>query len=334
MQKTMAARIIGTGSYLPERVVTNHDLAQMFDTSDEWIQQRSGIKERRFAAESETPAELAFQAATKALESANLTSQDIDLVLVATLSPDAFFPGTACFLHEKLGLNTQPAMDIRCQCSGFIYALNIAKLFIESRQYHRVMVVGSELHSRALDFSNEGRDTAVLFGDGAGAVILEGSEDIERGILSCHLHAQGEHARKLWIRSPGLANDRAVTKQHVDDRWCYPYMDGRFVFKNAVQRMPEVLTEALRANHLQSTDIDLFLFHQANLRINEFICESMKLDPNRTYNNIQRYGNCSAASIPICLDECLAEGKINDGDLICMTSFGSGFTWASAVIRW
>lgn len=338
MEARPSAVITATGMYVPPRVVTNEELATLMNTTDEWIQQRSGIRQRRWVAEDQAPADLALEAARQALEMAGLEPNDLELLLVATLSPDAFFPGTACFLHAKLGLRTQPAMDVRCQCSGFIYALETAKLFIESGQYRRLMVVGAEIHSKALDLTDEGRNTAVLFGDGAGAVILEarGHEGNGNGagILRTRLHAEGEHARKLWVQSPGLANDRAVTAAHVEAKMCVPKMDGKFVFKNAVVRMPEVLRECLDANQVSFEDVDLFLFHQANLRINEVVAGSLGIPPAKTYDNITQYGNCSAASIPMLLDECVRSGRVQAGDLISMTSFGSGFTWASTLVRW
>jgi 3-oxoacyl-[acyl-carrier-protein] synthase-3 len=320
--------------YVPPKVVSNFDLQQRMDTSDEWIQQRSGIRERRHVAPGVNTSDLAYEASRAALDAAGCKPEDLDLVIVATLSPDHYFPGTSAFLQAKLGLESTPAMDVRCQCSGFLYALNVGQLFVGSGQYNRVLICGAEVHSPALDMTTRGRDVAVLFGDGAGAAVLEPSDDPERGILSVHLHAQGEFAKRLWIEAPTMSETPYISHEQIDAGRIYPQMDGRFVFKHAVLRMPEVIREALTANAKSSSDVDLFVFHQANVRINEYAAQALEIPPEKLFNNIDKYGNCSAASIPMCLDECRRTGRLKDGDLVCLAAFGAGFTWASALIRW
>lgn len=330
----MPARIVSTGSYVPPRVVTNHDLTKLMDTSDEWIQQRSGICERRYVDDGVAPSDLGVQAAQKALASANLRTSDIDLLLVATLSAEHTFPGTSAFIQRKLGCTGIPAMDVRAQCSGFLYGLQVANGLVVSGLYKRVLFVAVEVQSRALDFSDQGRDTAVLFGDGAGAVILEQSTDPERGIMSVVLHSDGEHAEKLWVQYPSMASSPNVSPEIVAAGGCHPKMDGRFVFKHAVTRLPEVIQEVLTTTHLKPLDIDWWLFHQANLRINEHVASTLGISPNRCPYNIDRYGNCSSASIPILLDELVQSGSIKTGQLLALAAFGSGFTWGGAILRW
>jgi 3-oxoacyl-[acyl-carrier-protein] synthase-3 len=321
--------------YVPERVITNDDLARIMDTSDEWIRQRTGIQERRYIGEGQTPADLALEASRRALAAGGLDVGDIDCLLLATLSPQADFPGTSFFLHDLLGMGEIPCVDLRAQCSGFLYALSVADSFVRAGNHRRVLVVGCEVHSTGIDLSTEGRDVAVIFGDGAGAVVVEASDDDARGILEVRLHAEGRHAQKLWIEAPGsgFAPVR-ITHQHLEEKRHFPRMDGRFVFKHAVTRMPEVLLETLNAASLKVDDVDLFLFHQANLRINEFVARQLEIPPEKCLHNIERYGNCSAASIPMLLDEAVRAGRLAPGQLVSMTSFGSGFSWASAVARW
>ncbi len=326
--------ILASGMSVPDKVVTNADLEKLMTTSDDWIQQRSGIQERRFVETGTAPSDLAELACRRALDQAGLQINDIDLLLCATLSPDHFFPGTSAFVQRKLGMETAPAMDIRGQCSGFIYALNIGQLFVASSQYQRVLVCGTEVHSRALDFSDSGRDVAVLFGDGAGAVILGPTEDPERGILSFRLHTDGRFAEKLWLEGPGMAAEPFVSQEKLLDRTYFPKMEGRFVYKHAVHRLPEVVNEVLADHQLKPADVDHFFFHQANQRINEAVAHQLHLAPDRVHSNIARYGNCSAASIPMLLDEVHRLGNIKRGQLVCLAAFGAGFTWASALIRW
>ncbi len=322
---------------VPERVVTNDDLAALIDTSDEWIQQRTGIRERRWIVDGQTPADLATAACEQALRSAELGVEDIDFILLATLSPQHEFPGTSFFLHERLNAGDVPCVDLRAQCSGFLYALNFADSLILAGKCRRVLVVGCEVHSTGLDVSTGGRDVAVIFGDGAGAVILEANEDPDdpAGILQIRLHAEGKHAKKLWIDAPSSAEfPQRITHEMIDAGRHFPKMEGRYVFKHAVTRMPEVLLESLSAASVKLDDVGLFLFHQANLRINEFVAGKLEIPAAKLFNNIERYGNCSAASIPMLLAEAARSGLLVRGQVVSMTAFGSGFTWGSAVLRW
>ena len=331
------SKIVGTGMYVPGRVVTNAELAEKMDTSDEWIQQRTGIVERRWIEEGESPASLAETASRQALEDAGLEIGDIDCILLSTLSPEHEFPGTSFFLHERLGAGEIPCIDLRAQCSGFLYGLSFADAMICAGRFRRVLVLGCEVHSTGLEIADRGRDVSVIFGDGAGAVLLEATDDPEdrSGILGIRLHAEGRHARRLWIENPSSGH-RPVrfTHEMLDDGSMFPRMEGKFVFKHAVTRMPEVLRETIDAVSVKLEDIDLFLFHQANLRINEYVANQLEIPSDRVFNNIQRYGNCSAASIPMLLAEASREGRVQAGQLVSMTAFGSGFTWASALLRW
>ena len=331
-----AAKITGTGMYVPERVVTNHDLARLMDTSDEWIRQRSGIVERRYIEPGQQPADLAAQASRRALEAAGREPGEIDCIVLATLSSQADFPGTSFFLQEQLGAGEIPCFDLRAQCSGFVYSLGVANAMVRSGQFRRMLVVGCEVHSTGLDFSDAGRDVTVLFGDGAGAVVLEAVDpDLDRsGILEVRLHAEGRFARKLWTEAPGSGLPVRITHELIDERRHFPHMEGRFVFKHAVTRMPEVLLATLGAASVKLEDVDLFLFHQANLRINEYVAQQLAIPPERCPSNIERYGNCSAASVPMLLDEAVRSGRLARGQLVAMTTFGSGFSWSSALVRY
>jgi 3-oxoacyl-[acyl-carrier-protein] synthase-3 len=332
-----SAKITGTGMYVPERVVTNDDLARLMDTSDEWIRQRTGIVERHYIDPGQTPADLALEASRRALEAAGREAGEIDCIVLATLSPQADFPGTAFFLQERLDAGDIPCFDLRAQCSGFVYSLGVANGLIRSGQFRRMLVVGCEVHSTGIDLSDEGRDVAVLFGDGAGAVVLEGVDaDADRsGILEVRLHAEGRHARKLWIEAPGSGfTPTRITHELIDERRHFPHMDGRFVFKHAVTRMPEVLLETLGAASVKLEEVDLFLFHQANLRINEYVAQQLGIPPEKCPSNIERYGNCSAASVPMLLDEAVRGGRLARGQLAAMTTFGSGFSWSTALLRY
>ncbi|MEO1263585.1 MAG: beta-ketoacyl-ACP synthase III [Bacteroidota bacterium] len=352
------SKIAGIGYYVPEQIVTNHDLARHMDTSDEWIRERSGIVERRYAAKNETPATLGTEAAKMAIKNAGISKEDVDFIIFATLSADYFFPGCGVLLQRELGItNTEiGALDIRNQCSGFVYGLSVADQFVKSGMYKNILLVGAEVHSMGLDFSTRGRNVTVLFGDGAGAVIVQPTEEAGKGILTTKLHSDGTHAEKLAMINPGshsgvhfkkMGEDidfgydenveyggRFVTKKMVDDGMTFPNMDGQLVFKTAVTKFPEVIMEALHDQQLTPEDIDMLIPHQANLRISQFVQRRLKLRDDQVWNNIQRYGNTTAATIPIALFEAHAAGKINEGDLICMAAFGSGFTWASALIRW
>ncbi|AMM52970.1 3-oxoacyl-ACP synthase [Rufibacter sp. DG15C] len=329
------SRIAGVGHYVPEKVVKNADLEGLMDTSDAWIVERTGIHERRyFEPGKDTTANMGTRAAQLAMERAGVEAKDIDLIIFATLSPDYFFPGPGVLMQRELGLTTTPALDIRNQCSGFVYALSVGDQFIKTGMYNNVLVVGSEIQSSGLDFTTRGRAVSVIFGDGAGAAVLVPEENLEKGILSTHLHAQGEFAEELAATDPSSNKPQRLTHEMIDEGTIYPYMNGSTVFKHAVTRFPEVINEALTQNGLQATDIDLLVPHQANLRITQFIQQKMGLPEEKVMSNIQKYGNTTAASIPIAFSEAFEQGKIKEGDLICLAAFGSGFTWASALIRW
>lgn len=329
------AKIAGVGHYVPEQVVTNKDLEKIMDTSDEWIRERTGIVERRYFQEGiDTTANMGAEAARRALKKAGLEAKDIDMIIFATLSPDYVFPGSGVLLQRELGLKEIPALDVRNQCSGFIYALSVGDQFVKTGMYDNVLVVGSEIHSSGLDFSTRGRGVSVIFGDGAGAAVLTPSESSERGILSTHLHADGEFAEELAVLDPGSNKKERLTHEMIDSGQIYPYMNGNMVFKHAVTRFPEVIQEALQKNGYKPEDIDMLIPHQANLRITSYIQQKMGLPAERVFSNIHKYGNTTAASVPIALSEALEEGRIKEGDLVCLAAFGSGFTWASALIRW
>jgi 3-oxoacyl-[acyl-carrier-protein] synthase III len=329
------SKIVGIGHHVPETIITNEYLSSIIDTSDEWIIERTGIKERRYVDPAkDTVANMAAKASRIALQRANLTEKDIDFIVFATITPDYFFPGSGVLLQRELGLESIGALDIRNACSGFIYALSVADQFIKTGMYKTILVVGAEIQSTAIDMTTRGRNTAVIFADGAGAAILQPSE--KPGVLSTHLHSDGRFAEELYVRDPGSSRprDERQPEQILDTSTYKVIMNGSQVFKHAVVRFVEVINEALMANHLQKDDIDLLVPHQANLRISQFIQQKMALPDSKVYNNIMRYGNTTAASIPIALSEAWAEGKIKENDLVCLAAFGSGFTWASALIRW
>jgi 3-oxoacyl-[acyl-carrier-protein] synthase-3 len=328
------SRFLGTGLAVPERVVSNDELSQSMETSDEWIRSRTGIQERRWVREGETGAELGLRATLRALEAASLTTGDIDAIVYATSSPDHFAPGNGVFLQRLLGVGAIPSIDIRNQCSGFVYALSVADAFIRCGQFRRVLVVGSEIQSTGLDVSTRGRNTAVIFADGAGAAVLGPSEDDGQGILGFDLHGDGVHAEKLWVDAPGSMYHPRVSHQQIEAGRHFLEMDGKEVFRHAVMRMPESVRSVLAATGHTSADLKLLVAHQANLRIAEMIQKALGLRDDQIYNNITRYGNTTAATIPIALDECVRSGRIVAGDLVALTAFGSGFLWGSAVVRW
>lgn len=347
----MRSKIAGVGHYVPKNVYTNDDLAKFMETNDEWIQERTGIKERRFADRfGETTATMGIEAAKVAIERAGITAQDVDFIIFATLSPDYYFPGCGVILQREMKMKEIGALDIRNQCSGFVYALSIADQFIKTGMYKNILVVGSEKHSFAMDFQTRSRNISVIFGDGAGAVVLQPTNNPDQGILSTHLHSNGEDAEILAMQYPGSHANKWVggeapfddaelgglflTKELVDSESILPFMDGPAVFKKAVVKFPEVIKEALAANQMTAGDIDLLIPHQANLRISQYVQQLLQLPDERVFNNIQKYGNTTAASVPIALSEAWEAGKIKSGDLICLAAFGSGFTWASALIRW
>lgn len=332
------SRIKGLGFYVPENVVTNDDLSKLMDTSDEWIQERTGIQQRRHALRgSDTTTSMGVKASLKAIEVAKINKEEIDFIVFATLSPDFYFPGCGVLVQKELGLPNVGALDIRNQCSGFLYALSVADQYIKTGMYKNILVIGAETQSPALDMTTRGRNMAVLFGDGAGAAIVSRSDNPERGILSTHLHSQGEHAEQLAMIAPGVGTKwvpQILAENDPDDVSYYPNMNGQFVFKNAVVRFAEVIEEGLKANGLSREDINMLIPHQANLRISQFVQHQFKLTDEQVFNNIMKYGNTTAASVPIALTEAVQQGKIKDGDLVVLAAFGSGFTWASAIIRW
>jgi 3-oxoacyl-[acyl-carrier-protein] synthase III len=322
------------GTYAPERVVTNEELTRHMETSDEWITQRTGIKERRWVSPGTGNSDLALEATRRALDAAGWKATDLDAIVYATLSTDHMFPGDGCFLNAKLGIPGVPAIDIRNQCTGFVYGLSVADAWIRTGTYRRILLVGSEVHSTGLDLSTRGRDVAVIFGDGAGAALLEATDDPGRGVLSCHLHADGRYAKELWIDQPGAAYHPRLTREMLDGEGIYPHMEGQKVFKHAITKMPEVMREALQQNGLTAQDLKVVIPHQANLRISEMVQRSLGLRDDQVFNNIQKYGNTTAASIPLCLAEAVEARGVKRGDLVGLCAFGSGFTWASALIRW
>lgn len=327
-------KFLGLGHYVPTKVVTNDDLAQMFDTSDEWIQQRTGIKERRFIEHSGIgPADLAVPAVKMACENANIEVADIDAIIFATLSPDFTFPGSGCFLQEKLGLPGVAALDIRNQCSGFLYGLQIADAWIRCGMYKRVALVGGEVHSTGIDLTDEGRDVAVLFGDGAACAILGPTDADEEGVIDVEVHADGRGAKELWIESPTSAHMPRITHEMIDNRSVWPAMNGKQVFRWATTKMPEVARSVLARNGKTVADIDLLVPHQANRRINEFVAQKLEMPGDKVVHNIHKYGNTTAASIPLALSEAIQEGRAKKGDLILMAAFGSGFTWGASLAR-
>jgi 3-oxoacyl-[acyl-carrier-protein] synthase III len=331
---TYRSRILGIGSYVPPRVVTNQELATLMETTNEWIIERTGIEERRWVSPGEGGAEMAAKASKQALERADVDVRDIDMIIYATLSPDYNFPGTALFVQRLLGLKEIACLDIRQQCTGFIYGLSIADVFICSGKYKNILVIGSEVHSTGLDVSTRGRDVTVLFGDGAGAAVVGRASDDKQLILSTHLHADGTEAEILWTEYPASCQHPRITAEVMDEGRHFPKMVGKKVFKHAVTRIPQAIMEGLIANNLSLNDIDMVIPHQANLRINQMVAQMIGLPDEKMHNNIQKYGNTTAASIPICMAEALELGKIRPGQLVCLVAFGAGLTWGSVFLRY
>ncbi len=335
---TYHSKISGLGFYVPDNIVTNNDLSKIMDTSDEWIRERTGIQERRHIIKGEdTTTSMGVKAAKIAIERSGVSAEDIDFVIFATLSPDYYFPGPGVLVQRDLGLRTVGALDVRNQCSGFVYAVSIADQYIKTGMYKNILVIGSEVHSAGLDMTNRGRGVSVIFGDGAGAAVMSREEDLSKGILSTHLHSEGQHAEELIVKAPGMGGrwvSDILADNDPNDESYLPYMNGQFVFKNAVVRFSEVIMEGLKANDLQVSDIDMLIPHQANLRISQFIQQKFQLADDKVYNNIERYGNTTAASIPIALTEAWEQGKIKSGDTVVLAAFGSGFTWGSVIIKW
>jgi 3-oxoacyl-[acyl-carrier-protein] synthase-3 len=327
------SKITGLGYYVPENVVSNDDLKEFMETSDEWIQERTGIKERRWI---DTTAVMGAKAARIAIERAGLTKDEIDFIVFATLSPDMYFPGCGVQVQDMLEMPTIGALDVRNQCSGFIYAISVADQFIKTGMYKNILVIGAENHSGGLEKSTRGRNVSVIFGDGAGAAVLSRSEALGKGILSSHLHSEGRHAKELVLEGPSTQRwvPEILEANNPDDISYFPYMNGQFVFKHAITRFSEAIVEGLQANNLEKEDIDMLIPHQANLRIAQFIQKKFQLTDDRVHNNIMKYGNTTAASVIIALTEAWELGKIKDNDLVVLAAFGSGFTWGSVIIRW
>tara|TARA_Y100000991_G_scaffold213846_1_gene200288 strand:+ start:446 stop:1456 length:1011 start_codon:yes stop_codon:yes gene_type:complete len=333
------SKIIGLGHFVPNNVVTNKDLSELMDTSDEWIQERTGIKKRYWAmnGDGNTTSSMGYAAAKKAITDAGINKEKIDFIVFATLSPDYYFPGPGVQIQEALEIDNIGALDVRNQCSGFVYALSVADQYIKTGMYKNILVIGSELQSKGIDISTRGRNVSVIFGDGAGAAILSREENSNKGILSSHLHSEGAHALELTAEAPGLGKrwvTDIISENNPDDLTYRPYMNGKFVFKNAVRRFSEVILESLETHNLSISDIDMLITHQANLRISQFIQKKFNLKDDQVYNNIQNYGNTTAASIPIALSEACKKGKIKPGDYVVLAAFGSGFTWGSVIIKW
>lgn len=326
--------ITGTGRGVPDRVVTNDDLAAMMDTSDEWIRERTGIRERRWAREGENGTEYARVASLQALEMAGLTPTDLDAIVYATITPDHFLPGNSAFLQHVLGTGPVASINLGNACSGFVYAMSVADAWIRAGMYRRILVVGQELVSNRLDLSTRGRAVSVIFADGAGAVVVEATEEPGRGLMAFDLHTDGEYARNLWVDGPGAALWPPIGVEHIDAGRYWPHMDGREVFRHAVVRMPESVQAVLSRTGLTPADVTLLIPHQANLRISEAVQKRLGLRDDQVYNNIQTYGNTTAGTIPIALDECVRAGRLKPGDVFVMTAFGAGFQWGSAVMRW
>jgi 3-oxoacyl-[acyl-carrier-protein] synthase-3 len=322
------------GTYVPDRVVTNQELTRYMDTTDEWIVQRTGIQERHWVEPGLGTAEMAFRAAKRALDQAGWQAKDVEAILFASLSPDHMFPGDGCFLNAKLGIPGVPALDIRNQCSGFLYGLSVADAWIRGGVYKRIMLVGAETHSTGLDISTRGRDVSVIFGDGAAVALLEATDDPGRGVLGVELHADGRYAHDLWADAPGSIYSPRITKEMVDTEAIFPHMEGPKVFKHAIVKMPEVVMSVLGKAGLGVGDIKVFVPHQANLRISETVQKSLGLRDDQVFNNIQKYGNTTAASIPLALSEAIPARGVQRGDLVALAAFGAGFTWAAALARW
>ena len=326
--------ISGTGFLLPPRVVTNDELSSYMDTTDEWIQERTGIKERRYVEKGVGPSDLAISATEQALKAAGLKVSDIDFIIFATSTPDFYAPGSGCVLQEKMGFNEIGALDIRVQCSGFIYGLSIAEQYIRTGNFKNILLIGAEVQSTAMNLTDEGRDTAIIFGDGSGAAIISATEE-NKGILSTHMHSEGKYLKELWLEAPASnAGHPRITREVLDEGKQYLKMNGKEVFRHAITRFPEVINEALEANNLTSENINLLIPHQANLRITQMVQKRLGLSNDQVFSNIHKYGNTTAATIPIALAEAFNEGRIKEGDILVLAAFGAGFTWASAIMKW
>jgi len=331
---THRSRILGIGMSVPRRIVTNHELATKMETSHEWIVERTGIEQRHWVEEGETGCSLATAASTQAMERAKVDPKDIDLIIYATLSPDYFFPGTGVFVQRALGIKEIPCLDIRQQCTGFIYGLSIADAYIRTGMFKHILLIGSEVHSTGLDVSTAGRDITVLFGDGAGAVVIGRATDEDHMLLSTHIHADGSEAEILWTEYPSSAHHPRITAEAMAERKHYPSMNGKKVFKHAVTRMPQAIMEGMVANNITLANIDMMIPHQANLRINQMVAKMIGMPEEKTHNTIMKWGNTTAASIPMCMYDAIEVGKIKPGNLVCLVAFGAGLTWGSAFLRY
>ena len=327
------AHIIGLGHYVPENIITNDDLSKLMDTSNEWIVDRTGIKERRFANLEQGPSDLAIPASEMAISNAQINKEDIDFIIFATSTPDHYVPGSSCIFQNKICLEGIGALDIRVQCSGFVYGISIAEQYIKSGKFDNILVIGAEVQSTAMDLTNRGRDTAVIFADGAGAAIISSKKSGGK-ILSTHLHSEGKYAKELWVESPSSSSKPTIDIDKINEGRHFLQMNGKEVFKHAVKRFPEVIIEGLEYNNLKVGDLDILIPHQANLRISKFIQKKLDLSDNQVFSNIHKYGNTTAASIPIAFSEALDEGRISKGNIVVLASFGSGFTWGSCIIDW
>lgn len=344
MSKVNCAVVKGVSFYVPDNVVTNFDLSKKMETSDEWIKERSGIVERRHVNTDTSTSELGTLAAKKVLDKLGMQAKDLDLILAATLSPDYFFPGIGVQIQTQLGAPFTPAIDIRGQCSGFGWSMATADAFIRSGIYKRILVVGAEMQSRVLDMTTQGRNVAVLFGDGAGAMVIEAQEQKElpstrnevRGFIDHVMGSDGTGVEQLAILRPGFGRGHSelITVEETEGKAYSPYMEGRQVFKAAVSHMVEIGEEICKRNGIKPSDIDMVIPHQANLRINEAVRDKLGIAPEKVFNNIQKYGNTTAATLPICMTEAEEQGLLKKGDLLMTLVFGSGFTWGANLLRW
>jgi len=333
MNKIINSYIKGMGYYVPDRVIDNSYFTDFMDTSDQWIRERTGIEERRFAKSGEGPSDLAIPAVNMALENSKLKTDDIDFIIFATSTPDYYIPGSGCLIQEKMNFKNIGALDIRCQCSGFIYALSIADQYVKNKTYKNILIIASEVQSTAMDLSNEGRNTAIIFADGAAAAVISATTD-DKGLLSTHLHTDGKYAKELWVEAPSSKVKPRLDKSILDSKKQFLYMNGREVFRHAIKRFPEVIYEALNHNDLSIDDISILIPHQANLRISKSIQKIMNLKDNQLVSNIHKYGNTTAASVPIALCETIMNNKLKKGDILVLAAFGSGFSWGSAILKW
>lgn len=327
-------KVIGAGMYIPDRVVTNDDLSRIMDTNDEWIEQRTGIKERHYIPEGMTGTDMAEKAALAALAQAKIEKKEIEAVIAATLSPDHTFPGMAPLIQDKLGLNGCAIVDIRNQCTGFLYSMAIADAWIKTGLYKTILISGTEIHSTALDFSTRGRDVTVIFGDGAGVFIVQATEEEGKGILATDLHGDGKYFKALWVEAEGSVFHPRLTHKMLDERRIYPQMKGQLVFSHAIRRLPESIKACCDKAGVAVADVDFWVFHQANLRINEFACQALNIPPEKTLHNIQKFGNTTAATLPTVVTEALEKGLIKPGMLVGFSAFGAGFTWGTILMRW